>query len=219
MRAPEVKETSLWSPCTRDPVLLWEQDHEKSGAAVEVARCYAVLARYGKTREIRLENAIKGREWAEAAIAKGPENGTAHYLAAYLAGIEAQNHTLKGLALAPVIERHALEAARLKPELDHGGPDRMLGELYLRAPGPPVSMGDLEKALVHYKRAVVRAPDFFENRLGLAETYLEDEAPGPACDQLQKILVGMPPRDGREQTWKQALDLMKRLCEMEMHNN
>ncbi|MBW2708193.1 MAG: tetratricopeptide repeat protein [Deltaproteobacteria bacterium] len=109
----------------------------------------------------------------------------------------------------------ALQAARLKPALDHGGPDRMLGGLYLRAPGPPVSIGDLEKAIVHYQRAVSQYPDFVENRLGLAKAYLEDEDPGPACDQLQRILICMPPANEWEEPWKQALDLMKQLCEME----
>ncbi len=219
MRLPDGEETTLWSPCTRDQAVLWEKDAGKSGAAVQAARCYAVLAQNGKTRVIRLENALKGRKLAEAAVARDPENGMAHYLAAYLAGLEAENDTLRGLALAPVIERSALEAARLSPQLDHGGPDRMLGELYLRAPGPPVSIGDLEKALAHYKRAVVRDPDFFENRLGLAKAYLEDEEPGPACDQLRKILICMPPCSGREGPWQQALDLMKQLCKMETHDN
>lgn len=215
MRSPEAEKSALWSPCTRAQALMWEQEaKQQPDAAFQAARCYAVLARNGKTRAMRLENAAKGRTWAETAISKAPEDGTAHYLAAYLAGLEAENDTLRGLALVPVIERGALVAARLNPELDHGGPDRMLGELYLRAPGPPVSIGDLEKALVHYKRAIVQDPDFFENRLGLAEAYLEDEEPGPACDQLRKVLTCMPPCNGQELPWKQALDLMKRLCEM-----
>ena len=208
------EKSSLWSPCTRNQALMWErQSKQDPGAALHAARCYAVLARNGKNKSLRLENAVNGRKMAEAAVARDPKNGAAHYLAAYLAGLEAENLPLKGLALVPVIERGALEASLLNPELDHGGPDRMLGELYLRAPEPPVSIGDLEKAIDHYQRAVKQDPDFVENRLGLAEAYLEDEEPGQACDQLQEILRRMPPCDGREQTWERALDLMKRLCE------
>jgi len=214
------EKSSLWSPCTRNQALMWEQQSEQDpGAALQAARCYAVLARNGTSQSVRLENAVKGRNMAEAVVDRDPKNPTAHYLAAYLAGLEAENHTLKGLSLVPVIERGALEASRLKPELDHGGPDRMLGELYLRAPDPPVSIGDLEKAIVHYQRAVIQDPDFTENRLGLAEAYLEDEEPGPACDQLQRILTRMPPANGWEVRWKQTLDLMMRLCEMERQDN
>ncbi len=156
---------------------------------------------------------------AEAAVGREPKNPRAHYLAAYLAGLEAENHTLKGLSLVPVIERGALEASRLDPGLDHGGPDRMLGELYLRAPDPPVSIGDLEKAIFHYRRAVMQDPDFVENRLGLAEAYLEDEDLGPACDQLQQILIRMPPANAWKGPWRQALGLMRQLCEMETQDN
>jgi len=214
------EQSSLWSPCTRNQALGWERQSEQDpGAALQAARCYAVLARNGTSKSVRLENAVKGRNMAEAAVDRDPKNPMAHYLAAYLAGLEAENQPLKGLSLVPAIERGALEASRLNPGLDHGGPDRMLGELYLRAPDPPVSIGDLEKAILHYQRAVMQDPDFVENRLGLAEAYLEDEDPGPACDQLQQILIRVPPADGWERRWTQTLDLMKQLCEMETQDN
>lgn len=214
------QKSSLWSPCTQNRAIMWErQSKQDPGATLQAARCYAVLARNGKNKSLRLENAVNGRKMAEAAIARDPKNGTAHYLAAYLAGLVAENQPLKGLGLVPIIERSAIEASRLNPELDHGGPDRMLGELYLRAPDPPVSVGDLEKAIDHYRRAVMQDPNFVENRLGLGEAYLEDEEPGQACDQLQEILNRMPPCIGREKTWKRTLDLVKRLCEAETQNN
>jgi len=210
------EKSSLWWPCTSAQALSRERESDRDlGAAFQAARCYAVLARNGKTPSARLENAVKGRKMAEAAVLRDPENAAAHYLAAYLAGLEAENNTLKGLALVPVIERGAIEASRLKPELDHGGPDRMLGELYLRAPDPPVSIGDLEKAIFHFQRAVLQDPEFTENRLGLAEAYLEDEDRGAACDQIQQILTRVPPVDGWEGRWKKTLNLMKQLCQME----
>ena len=209
-------ENSLWSPCTPDQAVTWEGQREQDpDAPLRAARCYAFLARHGKNKAVRLENAIKGRRMAEAAVSRDPGNGTAHYLAAYLAGLEAENHTLKGLALVPVIEAGALEAVRLNPQLDHGGPDRMLGELYLKAPDPPVSIGDLEKAVLHYRRAVSLDPDYVENRLGLAEAYLEDEDPGSACRQIQEILNRIPPAEDWKGPWKQSLNLIERLCEME----
>ncbi|MCF8129262.1 MAG: tetratricopeptide repeat protein [Deltaproteobacteria bacterium] len=211
---------SLWSPCTPNQALMWEQKSEQNpSAAFHAVRCYAVLARNGKTKAERLTNAVKGRKLAENAVAQDPDSGTACYLAAYLAGLEAENNSLKGLALVPVIERGALAASGLNPALDHGGPDRMLGELYLRAPEPPVSIGDLDKAILHYRRAVSQDPDFVENRLGLAEAYLEDEDPGAACEQLQRILTRMPPGPGWERTLKKTTNLMKRLCGMEIQKN
>jgi len=214
------EKSSLWSPCRPNQALMWEQKSKQdSNATFQAARCYAVLARSGKTKSERLTNAVKGRKMAQAAVARDPKNPAAHYLTAYLAGLEAENNSLKGLALVPVIEGSALEASRLNPALDFGGPDRMLGELYLRAPEPPVSIGDLGKAILHYQRAVSLAPDFVENRLGLAEAYLEDEEPGAACEQLQQILTRMPPCSGWEYKLKRTTDLMKQICGMETQKN
>ncbi len=211
---------SLWSSCTPKQALLWEQKSKQdSSAPLKAARCYAVLARHGKTKSERLENVLKGRRMAQTAISRDPKSAAAHYLAAYLAGLEAENNSLKGLALVPVIESNAIEASRLNPALDHGGPDRMLGELYLRAPEPPVSIGDLDKAILHYQSAVLHAPDFVENRLGLAEAYLEDDNTGAACEQLQQVLTRMPPCGEWEDKLKKTTNLMKRLCGMEIQNN
>ena len=76
-------------------------------------------------------------------------------------------------------------------------------------------LDELKQAYFKY----MQDPDFIENRLGLAEAYLEDEEPGPACRQLQKIWSRSPPCDEREQMWVQALRLMKRLCETETQDN
>lgn len=212
---PEEK-TGLWAPCTASEAENWEP---KMGAnpraALSAARCYAVLARSGSTRETRLAYAVSGRKWALKALDQNPQDGTAHYLAAYLAGIEAENEPLKGLKLVPVIEREALDAAQLNPHLDHGGPDRMLGELYLRAPEPPVSIGDLGKALKHYQRAAALDPDFPENYLGLAEAYLEDESPAQACEALSRALDRITPCPEQKAAWSKTLKLMKWLCGMQ----
>ncbi len=212
--------SSLWSSCTPDQAISWSGQIDRNPeSAFRAARCYAVLARDGKTRSVRLEYAVKGRKMAETAVTRDPENGAAHYLAAYLAGLEAENNALKGLSLVPVIEREALAASRLNPQLDHGGPDRMLGELYLRAPEPPVSIGNLEKAIQYYRRAVSADPGFVENRLGLVKAYLEDENQAAACRQLQQALTLMPPSDPWRPHWKRALNLMDGLCKLKPEDN
>ena len=61
------EKSSLWSPCTRNQALMWEQQSKQDpGAALQAARCYAVLARNGTSKSVRLENAVKGRNMAEA---------------------------------------------------------------------------------------------------------------------------------------------------------
>ncbi len=65
-----------------------------------------------------------------------------------------------------------------------GGPHRVLGILFHRAPGFPMSIGDLTRARFHLERCVELAPDFFPNRLHLAEYYCDISAIEEAREQL-----------------------------------
>lgn len=203
----------LWEPCTRKQAERWAADAERDGtAALRSASCYVTLIERGKAKSAGLEDARRGRAAAEAAVRRFPASGLAHYLAAYLAGLHAERDRLRGLALVRIIEREARIAADLDPGLDRGGPDRMLGELYLRAPSYPFSVGDLEKAVRHYQRAVAIEPAAPENRIGLAEALLEDNKPGEACGELRALLAEMPapPREGP--VGKEAREMMERAC-------
>ncbi len=205
----------LYKPCTRDEAeALSLKALEIPSAGLEAASCYAFLVRQEKNSAQKLADAREGRRLAEAAAQAFPENGRAHYLTACLAGLEAQNDSARGLELVPVIERDALTAAQLNPTIDNGGPDRMLGELYLRAPAFPISVGDVEKSILHYRKAVSLAPNFLQNRLGLVEALLENEDAFEACLELEKIYTRMPPKEGRAEDWKRSLKSLKKICEM-----
>jgi hypothetical protein len=205
----------LWEPCTRAEAEVYATTAEADGlAALKAASCYLFLVIEETDDETRrLVDAKRGRTLAESALRTDPENGGAHYLAAYLTALEARNDRLRGLSLVPIIEKEALAAAEYHPTVDHGGPDRMLGELYLRAPGLPVSVGDSAKAVVHYRRARDHDPDYPENRLGLIEALMADDELKEACEELREFLIEMPLHDRTETTWTKALGLMKKLCE------
>jgi len=66
-----------------------------------------------------------------------------------------------------------------------GGPHRALGRLYHMAPGWPISVGNKTKALQHLERAVELGPDFFNNRLYLAELYIDIGQRKKAREQLE----------------------------------
>ena len=206
----------LWQSCTRVDAEKWAAEAETDvRQALKAASCYAFLLGANGDKAVQLDDAKQGRKLAEDAAKKAPQSGLAHYLAAMLTGLQAQRDPLNGLNAVPVIEREAQIAARLNPDLDHGGPDRILGELYLRAPEPPISIGDTSKAVVHYRRAVKRAPRYIENLLGLAESLLADDEPGEACEELAAALTEMPPNSVHEVQWQKALTILKRLCGMQ----
>lgn len=207
------KNSLLWKSCSRSGAEgLALKAQENSLAALDAAACYAFLARQGKNKTERLADAKKGRKMAEAAVNFSPESGTAHYLTAYLIGLEAENDPARGLELVPILEREALTATHLNPNIDDGGPNRMLGELYLRAPSIPISVGDIEKAIFHFRKAVKLAPDSLENRMGLVEALTENEDPDEACFEIEKIFARMPPDKGMRTEWKRSLELFKRVC-------
>ena len=203
----------LWKSCTRNGAEEFVRKAPENGkAALEAAACYAYLSRQGRNGAEKLADAKEGRRMAEAAVEFFPESATAHYLTAYLIGLEAENDPARGLELVPVLEREALTATQLNPNIDHGGPDRMLGELYLRAPSVPISVGDIEKAILHFRKAVKLAPDFLKNRLGLAEALIENEDTAEACFEIEKIFTLIPPEKGLTTEWNLSLELLKQMC-------
>lgn len=209
--APRDAEVDLFGPCTREEARRWEAEAERDGtAALRAASCYAVLAEGEEEKSEGLADAERGRKAAGIAVAKLPGSAPAHYLAAYLAGLEADRAPLRGLRLVPVIEREAVRAAELDPAVDRGGPDRMLGELYLRAPGFPISVGDSKKSVAHYRRALAHAPGEPENRLGLAEALLEEEDLAGACGEIRALVEGASPAGPGPR--RRAMELFSRHC-------
>ena len=195
----------LWQACGIEQARALEAAAADGESALRASACFASLLRR-EAEGPKKDFARRGLAQAEAAVAALPKSALAHYLAAYLHGMEAEQHPLRGLDLVPRIEQEALLAAGLDPGLDFGGPDRILGELYLRAPAFPVSVGDSAKAVEHYSRAATLAPDFAENRLGLAEALLADGDAPRACRELDGLARDAGPQRAR------AAELFARHC-------
>ncbi|MEZ4600254.1 MAG: hypothetical protein R2940_10760 [Syntrophotaleaceae bacterium] len=209
--APDVQFGRACTPAEAKDFL--QQAGDDPAAAFRGAACWIYLAEQEqKDTPDRLAAARKGRQLAVAAVDAWPKSGLAHYLLAYLTGLVAEGSPLQGLELVPVIEREALLAARLDPGIDQGGPERMLGELYLRAPGFPVSIGDPAQATEHYRRAVKLAPAYNPNRLGLVEALLADEQPAEACRELHELFRQGFSQVEKEGDWLKALELQHDLC-------
>lgn len=109
----------------------------------------------------------------------------AHYYRALCWGARAQARPLEGLPLVRRMLSAAERAAALDPSCEHGGPERLLGGLYLRAPAWPVSIGDPEQAVEHLEKAVALDPRWPENHLLLAEALWADERPLEARQALE----------------------------------
>lgn len=209
-----LSDIQLWQECSRDQAKKYGQAKDDGKSLFKAASCFATFVENGSNGKVQLEDAQHGRDLVEMAVKKYPTSGAAHYMLAYLTALIAEHDPLRGLQLVPDIEAQAKLAASLNPDVDRGGADRLLGELYLRAPEFPVSVGDSSKAVIHYRRAYTLAPDFPENLFGLVEALLSDEEGGEACRQLKDFFAVRFHTIESEDVRQKSLDLFQQVCEI-----
>ena len=118
--------------------------------------------------------ANEGVQLAERALQQGGMNNGAvqYYLAANL-GLSVRDRPLEGAQQLPRLEQTLQKAMQLEPGIDQGGPLRLLGMLYLKAPPWPTGMGDGDKALELLKQASSRYPGHPLNDLFYAQALWE----------------------------------------------
>lgn len=109
------------------------------------------------------------------------------------------------------------KAKAIDPAFDHGGPDRMLGELFASLPkyfGTKDVRQDLGKAETHLKESVRIAPDYPTQRIDLAETLLKLKKGGEAAEALKSAQEILPQwtQDPYYPGWQETIaDLEKQL--------
>jgi hypothetical protein len=116
-----------------------------------------------------------------------PEFAPAHCYLAMNLGQLARTETVSALKIVREMEREFKTAARLDEHLDYAGPERGLGLLYRDAPGWPVSIGSRHKARQWLEEAAKLAPDYPENHLNLAESYLQWRDPTNVRRELEAL--------------------------------
>ncbi len=138
-----------------------------------------------------------------------------YFYRAVATGLFIQENKLKGRSGMSDIRADARRAIELDPTFSHGGPYRVLGTLYLRAPGPPAGIGSVRRALRYLKQAYEVAPGHPANLLRLAEAHLEMETPEEAAsllDRFDEVLAAYDGADLAEADWRaDAAALRQRL--------
>ena len=94
---------------------------------------------------------------------------------------------MQSLAMISPIKKAAERAMKIDENYFYGGPWRVLGRLYHKAPGFPFSIGNTKKAIECLEKAVNLAPKFYLNRLFLAEAYISNRDKGKAKEHLEWI--------------------------------
>lgn len=165
-----------------------EDDPARFDRLVDAARYAGWLARVDTLRGSFADSALVV---ANTLVAGDSTRVEGWYRRAIAAGLVGRDDRLRGRSAMARIRTDARRAIEIDPGHDGAGPHRVLGALYLRAPGPPTGVGSLRRALRHLERAVELAPDEAENLLFLAEAYLEDGRPdeaGALLDRAEPLL-------------------------------
>jgi len=118
--------------------------------------------------------AWEGVKLAETALAQGgKDDGAVHYYLAANLGLAVRDDMTVAMANLHRLEAEFKAAVKLSPDFDDGGPLRLLGMLYLKAPAWPAGIGDGDKALDLLGQAVEKHPGHPLNHLFYAQALWE----------------------------------------------
>lgn len=124
--------------------------------------------------------------FANSAVMSDTARVEGFYYRAIAAGLIGGLDHLRGRSAMSRIRTDGRRAVALDPAFEEGGPHRLLGALYLRAPGPPRGVGSLRRAVEHLEEARRLGPGRVENLLYLAEAYLEDGRAAAASELIER---------------------------------
>lgn len=162
-------------------------------AAWRLARACFQRAEFATNNVERALLAQQGITPCRELLARGVRLAPVHFYLAMNLGQLARTKGLGALRLVDEMEREFKMARALDEHLEHAGPDRCLGLLYLEAPRIG-SIGNRSRARQHLQKATELAPDYPENRLNLAEAYLKWAEYHQAKRELKAL----------EASWKQS---------------
>ena len=149
--------------------------------------CYLLADRHLAEGD-RERLAAEGVRWAEIAMDGDPalalygiggddtieEGRVAYYLALNL-GIAVHDHTALAIKNIKKLARELKKAVNLSPDEENGGPQRVLGLLYLVAPPWPQGIGDGDKALALLEKVAKQHPEHPLNHVFYAQALWELE--------------------------------------------
>jgi tetratricopeptide (TPR) repeat protein len=140
------------------------------------SRLSLYLAEREISQEKREKLAAEGVGFAETALAQGGDgDGAVHYYLATNLGLAIREQITLALENLSRLENELKRALALSPDIDQGGPLRILGALYLKAPAWPNGIGDPDKALELLDRAVKEYPGHPINHLFYAQALWDEE--------------------------------------------
>lgn len=177
---------------------LVEEDSECDWAYGLLSEINYWFGEYSEDAEDKLAFFDEGVECGKTGIEINADSVEANFwLAVNWGAFGQEKGIMQSLALINPIKTAAERAAELDENYFYGGPWRVLGRLYNKAPGFPFSIGNNKKAVECLEKAVNLGPKFFLNHLFLAEAYISNREKAKAREHLDWIL-NAPPNKNHE---------------------
>ncbi len=200
----------------RDELIeLVEEDAECDWAYGLLAEINYWLGEYSEDADDKLFFFDEGVQCAEEGVAINKDSLESNFWLAVNYGSFGQaKGVMQSLALIQPLKERAERAAEIDGSYFYGGPWRVLGRLYHKAPGFPFSIGNNKKAIECLEKAVELGPKFYLNRLFLAEAYISSREKAKAREHLEWILNAPPNKNHEredEDYKRQAAELLKSL--------
>ncbi len=168
---------------------LIEEDAECDWAYGLLSEIYYWIGEYADAED-KLVNFEEGVTWGEKGVEVNEDSLESNFwLAVNYGSFGQEKGIMKSLSLITPIKEAAERVIEIDEGYFYGGPWRVLGRLYNKAPGFPFSIGDNKKARECLERAVELGPKFYLNHLFLAELYISVWETAKAKDHLEWILA------------------------------
>ncbi len=167
---------------------LVEEDAECDWGYGLLAEINYWLGEYAGDADDKLAFFEEGVSCGESGVGINEDSLEANFWLAVNSGSFGQEKgIMQSLAMISPIKAAAEKALELDADYFYGGPWRVLGRLYHKAPGFPFSIGNTKKAVEYLEKAVKAGPKFYLNRLFLAEAYISNRDKAKAKEQLEWI--------------------------------
>jgi tetratricopeptide (TPR) repeat protein len=134
----------------------------------------------------------RGAEYSKSAIELEPKRVEGHYYSGEGLGLSATTKTIGAKFMVPSVRDAEKKAMQLDACFDHGGPPRVLGSLYAKAPPWPASIGDPDKGVELLQQALKCGPDWPQNNLLLGDALCAAERYDEGKKEYQIVLDAQP---------------------------
>jgi len=155
------------------------------------ARACAWLTEEFPNKDQRASWAERGIKYAKRAVAVNGGRVEGHYYLGINIGQSARTKTIGAYLMVPKVVKEGQIALKIDEKFDHGGPGRLVGNVYAKAPPWPASIGDTDEGVGYLRRVVEIAPDFPQNHLHYADALYADGKYAEAAKEYQ-IVLDMP---------------------------